>query len=1535
MKYLWIILLCTLSYAGDYFVTDFSLDYDGDVVDSLNLGDIWPGRLSIAPFDNQYSILVDTNLNDGPLPTEVGAIPIVKYSEPQDQFFVVFTSRDSEEPVALVADNIFVFLRKYQWNSIFLNQIAQDTIGFSETLSSLDGNNYPPKTLDMALIDTQFVAIWGSHNNLSVRWVNDTRLSQNFSSRSKYIDENDGDEIDVTENGGYPALDVVPGGDLEEAIVAYEISGDPKRIVIRKQGIRGAGVTVIDTILEPTNTRALSMVVRSNSTGNSLVLWYGDGDDNIYGVAYDNTLTQLGTFPMTQITNTGDVYGKNIQQALPRQKFFDAIAIDTDKYIVVYGKSNFDLFWRTIDISTGVVGVEQSLVSGNYQLPSLTITDDYFAFAYFEDKGGGNYSLKTTLHNIVGVTPNRSIEFPAFLDTTAVAWDISFANSINQKGVHGLNAPSIAVDTLGDFVVGFNHELDARLAGWRNVYFYKDSATFTSRDLLIATPTVTEAYDPLFDEVQLDSVRFGLDSNVFVRWRQSIDGAYTNPADTFITMDSIGNPKDTIRQNGGHFEYQIMLANDNFDRITPIIDSLHFYWNVRPRVPYIDSIQVGSRSWQNFHPDTIFQVMNRLETTTIKFRAFDFDNTDSLWAVASKDGVPLDTVVLLQGSNSNPGWMEGLFVIPIETNRTDTMLLQMHIYDNTGWHGVKDTVKLHYYNSLPQDSIEVMHLKNDEVRDTNFVYPNSMPYHVLVGDTTWITLWAQDSNDNELNVFWTNTKKTVNDSGTMMIGDSFRFFIRPSSIDTNPRITLPVGQIDLTIDTVTIMMIDSNDTIQYPLYIVPNHHPSLDSIKTIGYMNPDVLVDTLIDENVDLKNDAYLGIIPYTPAVVFASASDVDAVNSDETIIKWGLLSLDSLGFCCNVLADSIATGDTLIFGDEALERDTLKLGPLTIAGATKLKEFFDFPPLLWIETKDKYGAFTEDTVFIRYPRLDTTLVGMNRFGEALIDLDNQFDLIIGAQKQKDTVIATITSTGTDYLRISDIKTSRDQSNWLRYVLTWRDSNETPQALEVGATTDSSPIDMSSIISIPKGGKLAFNFIVDVSNIRGDSIILDTLVLKTNDFFNHSLRIPIRIVYNDLPVMTLTRITNNPEDTSIIANELPKMIPQNSSFAFAFSEPVVKSDVLQYIQVYSHRDSIARGEALPPLMQSLTDPTQLRIVPHAGKDGSIFNDFVDSAYFTPEYKVPGDSIDLTPLSNSFVQGDSIHIWVGNSIRDSTGNTLDLKMDRVFRSAGSFDSVFTTRIDTSSFQVDTARLSPKLGGVFNVDNPVLVYFDNRLVVNNIFGVDTIKSLDLKNLASDSNYSLEIRTSFNSWNSVPMKSISLVAGDSALRITPKRKFFAGDSIHVIIKSNVSSISGNSLDGNFNGTGNFLYNRLDTLDRFIYPFKIGEASFYTFPNPFKYKLASHRELDGIVFKNLNNLKGTKPEQDIDIRIYSVTGQLVYSSKRKKNSVQFLAGESSPEWKWNLKNHAGRRVATGVYLFTIKTKDKLLDKGKVVLIR
>ena len=125
MNYLWMIFLLTWSYAGEYLVTNFSKDYDGDVVDSVNLGDLWPNKLSIAPFDNQYSILVDTNLNDGPMGTEVGALPIVKYSESQDQFFVAYTYRESEEP-GTNANNVFVFLRKYQWNSIFLNQLKQD-----------------------------------------------------------------------------------------------------------------------------------------------------------------------------------------------------------------------------------------------------------------------------------------------------------------------------------------------------------------------------------------------------------------------------------------------------------------------------------------------------------------------------------------------------------------------------------------------------------------------------------------------------------------------------------------------------------------------------------------------------------------------------------------------------------------------------------------------------------------------------------------------------------------------------------------------------------------------------------------------------------------------------------------------------------------------------------------------------------------------------------------------------------------------------------------------------------------------------------------------------------------------------------------------------------------------------------------------------------------------------------------------------------------------------------------------------------------
>ena len=94
-----------------------------------------------------------------------------------------------------------------------------------------------------------------------------------------------------------------------------------------------------------------------------------------------------------------------------------------------------------------------------------------------------------------------------------------------------------------------------------------------------------------------------------------------------------------------------------------------------------------------------------------------------------------------------------------------------------------------------------------------------------------------------------------------------------------------------------------------------------------------------------------------------------------------------------------------------------------------------------------------------------------------------------------------------------------------------------------------------------------------------------------------------------------------------------------------------------------------------------------------------------------------------------------------------------------------------------------------------------------------------------------------------------------------------------------------------------------------------------------------------NGIVFKNIHTLKDDQTEKSLNIRIYNVTGDLVYSSSKAGDRIRFGTGSgaSAPEWKWDVKNNRDRPVASGLYMFVFSDdKDKsVLKKGKLIVVR
>ena len=73
----------------------------------------------------------------------------------------------------------------------------------------------------------------------------------------------------------------------------------------------------------------------------------------------------------------------------------------------------------------------------------------------------------------------------------------------------------------------------------------------------------------------------------------------------------------------------------------------------------------------------------------------------------------------------------------------------------------------------------------------------------------------------------------------------------------------------------------------------------------------------------------------------------------------------------------------------------------------------------------------------------------------------------------------------------------------------------------------------------------------------------------------------------------------------------------------------------------------------------------------------------------------------------------------------------------------------------------------------------------------------------------------------------------------------------------------------------------------------------------------------VDVITFANLT--------EDVTIRIYTMAGELVIESD----------ANGDPEWPWDIKNAASRKVASGIYIYYITNSKGEKKTGKFAIIR
>jgi hypothetical protein len=295
-----------------------------------------------------------------------------------------------------------------------------------------------------------------------------------------------------------------------------------------------------------------------------------------------------------------------------------------------------------------------------------------------------------------------------------------------------------------------------------------------------------------------------------------------------------------------------------------------------------------------------------------------------------------------------------------------------------------------------------------------------------------------------------------------------------------------------------------------------------------------------------------------------------------------------------------------------------------------------------------------------------------------------------------------------------------------------------------------------------------------------------------------------------------------------------------------------------------------------------------------------------------------------------MHSDTLRIFVSNAITDAWGNALDLRNNNIPLDTGTLDTTLTAYVDTSFLQI--TYHTPAANDTVLPNESIQIHFNYPLATNCIFFTDTIQSLDLQSAIEDSNHTVRITSSLSNSSYIPIKPLQLTNENHTLLIKPRYNLFSEDTVFVRISHTICDENGRTLDGNYDRVYHY---PADTADYYEFSFYTGPADYYLFPNPFNFRNPEHVAKGGVAFKNLHRIPKIKVDDEIDLRIYTLDGLLVYSTHRLKKSIRLNEEGSVPEITWPIRNNHNRIVASGLYLYTIGHGHTILQKGKIAIIR
>lgn len=1493
-------LAAPMPFALSHQVDDFRQDFSGKVADTVGISRTFGDTLWLSVVRKEYRSLGHRLLTDGRSLNGQAGTASMAASRSIGHFdiaYVSWTSTHSSWSGSAPAGDIHA--RKAY--------ITDDSAGFEIDSRFLAENEFPPPNASnrapshfvYEMSGARYAAYWSNLDNGRLRRTSD--IAASGGSPSGWGSDVGGVTPVTSQAYGVLTASLVPGSDARQTVVAYlsSLTGGSSTLDIRWEDLtnntsasvsfnRGGGATAPEEVS-----------AACDSLGNTVLLWR-EGS-MLYFTAYSPSRTLLqGPIAI------GNIAYNDGSSTLHFYRSFHVIALRKNDFQIVYARGA-QIYSRHLTVAGSGATVSSTEIpvskSGSTSLfPSAASNGSSIAFAWFQRVTADNHKLKATVFALNNGLPDTSTR----IDIDVASDSVGFTEvAPGWTPYHFFQTASVAMDSSGNLAVGYEDGYHAKAALVKFAAIYAATGTFVSKPLGASNPIVGTNYDPNIDSVEYRPMQATAVGQVAVTLAFSRDSAFSSPADSFRTVTA------PVRTSGGVFKYRARLQTQDTARLfTSRLLSLTVPYNVKPRVPVVDSVRYAHGSWRPYNPADTNSLIRRRDTVEMSLSAIDLDDADSMdFAVRLGNR-------LLASARSGKKNGAGRHTVTFRFAAPDTLLpqatLTLQAIDAENWSSNPGSASIKLADVLPVTVVTAFRRRG--LDSSGKFYPALGVSDTLAmknGDTLWVH--AGDS------LRLRATVSDVNDDtvtlGLKKVGGSSI----PARIATGAvaSFVIPPPTTAGATDAWLLQTGDPDTTLDFRLYLKVNYPPVLDSLWLASYQLRDGSRKSGGGNLRVFSGTPGLLVPAQVPALLRAAARDLDVAGQKPAyrlqLLRRGANCALNDRSCVSVIGQADA---------ESLS--------VTVQGRDDQ---------LSLRATDARGAFTEAWIHLDYALADTS--SAQQYHAQAVLLDTAMDFVMFSGTLEKTVNIVVRSLGSTPLQLTSAITSRNQASHLELTLNWKDSASANQSKGFPKGTNQDPLTSSSPVSVPVGQDLTVKFRFFTSALKGDTIFTDTLILRTNDLAAPVLRIPFRLIHRELP--RLNRLGTLDLDSGDAANARAGNLPLTGGLRLTFSEPVLVP-AAGFLTVYSLLDSLANPKGYKPIPGSLIKRKakpgglgkkagdEVFMTWARAKMGALADSLADTVIFIPAYAKPSDSLKAQPRPGSFLHYDILRVRVRNTPTDPMGNPLDLRHERAKRAAGTLDTLFTLRTDTSVLRV--IRSQPAMGDTaVDPDASLRLVFNRPLAVRPPPAWTGLPAVDLQNLTGGENASFRITSLHTQGRELNFAALQLVADDTVLIIKMREKAGAYDTVTLTLSGSISDTDGNTLDGDGDGFPAYLYRAEPGVDDYSLTFATGRAGFYVFPNPFRFDNERHRQKGAVTFKNLNSLAGWKAEKTLSIRIHDMTGDLVWSDAQSSSTAN-RRGRVMVDW--DLRNTQGTRVATGVYLYSITDEaDRLLMKGKVAVIR